>query len=99
MEEPNSGIVSPVWATGCAGRRKHEGEALGSSRFLLLSEAGLRWGPVPPRPRHPPPPSADLAITTTSLPNVVQGQSYNVTFHATEGSALTWSRLIRCPPD
>ena len=68
--------------------------------LVVLSEAGCGGGSssTTPPPPPPPPPPPTLAITTTSLPNVVQGQSYNVTFHATGGvGALTWSSLDPLP--
>lgn len=68
--------------------------------LVVLIEAGCGGGSsstTPPSPPPPPPPPT-LAITTTSLPNVVQGQSYSVTFHATGGiGALTWSSLDPVP--
>ncbi len=51
-------------------------------------------GNTPP----PSPPPLVFSVKTISLPNVIQGQSYSVTFQATGGQgALTWSSLDLLP--
>lgn len=62
----------------------------------ILVTAGCGGGSSSTSPPPPPPPT--LAITTTSLPNVVQGQPYNFTFQATGGKgALSWTSLDPLP--
>jgi Putative Ig domain len=46
----------------------------------------------------PPPPPPALQITTTALPNGVQGEAYSETFHATGGKApYMWSAAAALP--
>jgi hypothetical protein len=64
--------------------------------FGLLITVGCGGGASSTTPPPPPPPT--LSVTTSSLPNVVQGQSYSVTFQATGGKGtLTWTSLDPLP--
>jgi hypothetical protein len=46
----------------------------------------------------PPPPPPTLTITTTSLPNVIEGQAYSVTFQASGGTGTKiWTSLDPLP--